>query len=69
MFFGKWRNQELVNKKVAQKLDAVDASLQSSFGNVKQDVEHVKQWITYLHQHQDQNKEAINNRAFELLSC
>jgi len=53
MFFKRWGEQEEFNNKVDQRLDKFDHSLQSSFGNVKTDVEHVKQWITYLHHNQD----------------
>jgi len=60
MFFKRWQNQELVNHKVGQKLEVLDHSLQDSFSKVKTDVQHVKQWINYLHDHQDRITTSIH---------
>ena len=60
MFFKRWQNQELVNQKVNQKIGVLDQSLQDSFNKVKVDVQHVNQWINYLHNHQDRIDTSIH---------
>jgi archaellum component FlaC len=67
----KWKEQSEYNQKTSSQLKALDKSLQNSFGNVKSDVEHIKQWVVYLHKSQERFSNSLNhidNRISTLLT-
>jgi predicted nucleic acid-binding Zn-ribbon protein len=64
----KWKSQEEFNHKSSLQLKALDTSLQTSFGHVKSDVEHIKHWIIYLHKNQDNMSETISKIDHKITS-
>lgn len=59
MFFGKWKKQDALNKKMQVSHEVLDKKLQTSFSNVRQDVDHVRKWIEYLHNSQDRTSDTV----------
>jgi hypothetical protein len=60
MLFGKWKKQKEINDHIGRQLAVFDTSLKSSFSNVDKDVVHLKQWIHYLHSHQDRLSASVS---------
>ncbi|MCB9359539.1 hypothetical protein H6503_06425 [Candidatus Woesearchaeota archaeon] len=59
MFFTRWKDQEKINRKVEASLEKLDNSLDNSFKKVKVDVDHLIQWVNYLHHGQDRTTEKL----------
>ena len=61
MLFGKWKRQKEFNKRLSATMKAFDKTLKNSFSNVSDDVNHIKQWINYLHLNHDKISDSISN--------